>query len=121
MVVHGSSLAFYAVVILWLLVMRLTVATADELEAIFVAAVRNAMFLADLTIKDAAFRIGRDPGDLRRALRGEPHYYLPFVQMVIYWPSNFWLHLTPELLRIVFAKRVKELADDAEQLAVKRA
>lgn len=116
MVIHGSALGFYLSLIGWLFLYRLTVASAEDLEAIFRSAVRNAMFIADLTIKDAAYRLGRNESDFRKALRGERGYYLPFVEMVLYWPFTFWLALSPQLFAVLAKKRLSEINETASEM-----
>lgn len=116
----GSSVGFSVALAGWVFLMRLTLTSAEDLEQIFRAAVRNAMFIADLTIKDAAFRLGRNESDLRKALRGEKGYYLPFVEMVLCWPFTFWIVLTPQLLAVLTKKRLLEVEESVQQL-VRRA
>lgn len=112
-----SPTLFYFLLAGWVLLMRLTATSAEDLEQIFRAAVRNAMFIADLTIKDGAYRLGRNESDFRKALRGERGYYLPFVEMVLHWPFQFWIVMTPSLLAVLAKKRLREIAEDAELVA----
>jgi hypothetical protein len=113
----GSVVGFYLVLFAFLCILRLTASDTGDLEDVLRQAVRNAMFLADYSIKAAAADLRKNELDLRKALKGEKGYYLPFVEMACRWPLSFWLHCTPQLLFVLGQKRMTEIRDAVQELA----
>jgi hypothetical protein len=106
-----SSVGFYLIVACWLCAQKLATMQTDDLEEMLRVAIRNSMVRSELSIKDAAFRIGRHESDLRKALKGDPSHYLPFVEIVLHWPFSFWISMTPEIVMVVARKRMAEVRD----------
>lgn len=116
--VHSfSPIGFYLTLFGFLFVLRLAASDPSDLEEVLRTAVRNAMFLGHYSIKAAAVDLGRDESDLRKALRGEKGYYLPFIEMACRWPLSVWLHITPQLFLVLGQKRVNELRATVRELA----
>lgn len=114
--VTGSHIGFMLAVVGYLFTMRAMAASAEDLEQVLRQAVRNAMFVSELSVKDAAFRLGRDEANLRKALRGDANYYLPLIEMVLHWPLLFWVAFTPTLFSVLAQKRMAEIAETAHEL-----
>ncbi len=115
----GSAVGFYVVLFAFIFVLRLAASDTSEFEAMLRQAVRNAMFLADYSIKAGAADLKKNELDLRRALKGEKGYYLPFIEMACRWPLSVWVHMTPQLFLVLGQKRIAEVRDAAQGIVVR--
>jgi hypothetical protein len=119
---HSISQAWLLIVLLlWVLGMRLSASTTDELEQLLVDAFIEAMHRAGLTFKEMAYAMRRghqdkfDEAQLRRQLALEPGQHLSLFRL-LGAPLSWWMFFGPSLIAIVFRKRLAEVREEAEAM-----
>ena len=112
---RSGEVALGIAIFCWVLFHRLSVVDLDTLEGDLRLAVITGLREAELTVKDAAVRMGTGTEDLRKALHGEPGRHVHLDQLVRL-PFRFWIYMLPTLSAIVLKRHVLELADDASSL-----
>jgi hypothetical protein len=108
----GHGLALQVVIVVgWMLCMRFTVASTEELERMLGVAVLDALAFVRLTTKEAAALMRWDESNLRKALRGEPAHHISLNRLARL-PVDFWMAFIPVLGYLVLRQNCRNIASD---------
>lgn len=108
--VDGWAALQIMAVIAWLLGLRVTAASTEDLDAALRIALIDSLGRARLTDKEAADLMRWDVHNFRHALRGDPRHHLSLTRLVRL-PWTFWLIFLPDLTYVVAKQRVREIGE----------
>lgn len=105
-----------AVVVVWLLMLRMTSASTEELERLLGLAVLDALGLARLTVKEACVLMAVDYFHFMAAVKCERGRHISLTRLVRL-PFSFWMFFLPQLTYMIAKQHVTDIAEQLRRPA----
>lgn len=117
MLIHAPNFQMAVAVTLffWVIAMRCTAASTDELCKAVAMAVLDALAAAHIDPKDAADRMGLNLSRFYQQMKGEPENPIALWRLMKL-PFTFWVVFAPWLMFRVTQKRMHECVDAIREL-----
>jgi hypothetical protein len=109
-------LVSFVLTALYTFAFRLSAIDMDAYKRDFLHAIKVAMVDAKLKHEEAARLISVHPNNLYKMLDGQKGYKLPFVEMVLHWPEDFWYEFNATLMQFVVKKHMAETRENVHRL-----